>query len=86
MCARGCVLACVRVHASVCVGAQACACACIRVALLTQHAKCMRSIMLSSVASLAPPHFLTLPDKQHDFRRKVIEHKMRVLTSSTTLI
>jgi hypothetical protein len=39
-----------------------------------------------SAASLAPSHFLMLSHKWHDFRKKVTEHKMCVLISSTTFI
>jgi hypothetical protein len=63
----------------------ACACVCVHVALLIQHAKRIRHIM-SLVASLAPPDFSTLSHKSHDFREKIIEHKMCVLIFSTTCI
>ena len=42
------------------------------VALLTQHAKPMRHIILSSVVCLALPHFSTLSDKRHDFRKTLL--------------
>jgi hypothetical protein len=57
-----------------------------RVALLIQHAKRMRHIVPSFVASLAPPHFSTLSHKRHDYREKVPEYKMCVLILSTTFI
>ena len=44
------------------------------VALLIQHAKCMRRIILSSVAS---PELLYITEFSGE--KKVIEHKMRVL-------
>jgi hypothetical protein len=45
-------------------------------ALGIQHAKHIRPIVLSSVACLALPYFYTLSHKRHDFRKKVISHKM----------
>jgi len=45
-----------------------------------------RSIVFSSAAWLALPHFATLLHKQHDFREKIVEHETFVLIFSTTLI
>jgi hypothetical protein len=55
-------------------------CACV--ALVMQHSRLIRSIMLSSVACPAALHFFfALSRKVHDFREKVTAHKICVLFS-----
>ena len=46
------------------------------VALVIQHAKRMRRILLLSVACPIVPYFSLLFHKRHDFRKKIIEPKM----------
>jgi hypothetical protein len=59
---------------------------CVFVALGIQHEKHMRFIILSAVASLVVSYFSALSQKRHDFRKKIIEHKMSVSIFSTTFI
>jgi hypothetical protein len=50
--------------------------ACVHGALLIQQATRMRHIVTSFMAPLAQPYFSTLSHKRHNFRKKVIEHKV----------
>jgi predicted CDP-diglyceride synthetase/phosphatidate cytidylyltransferase len=59
---------------------------CVSVALVIQHAKRMRLVILSFVACLALQNFSTLSHKRHDFRKNVIENKMCVLIFSTSFV
>jgi hypothetical protein len=47
---------------------------------------CVRHTLLSFVASLAAPYYCTLSHKRNDFRKKLMEHKMRFLTLSLQLL
>jgi hypothetical protein len=59
---------------------------CVSVPLVIQHTERMLRIVLPSVACPALPYFSTLSHKRHDFREKVIEHKMCVLIFSTSFV
>ena len=73
----------VRARARVCV----CVCVCVCVALLNLHAKRIRRITMSTVACLALPRSSrTVPNKWHDFRKKVTGYKMGVLIFATTFV
>jgi hypothetical protein len=59
---------------------------CGSLALVTQQAKSMRRIILSSLSSPSLQHFATLSHKRYDFRGKVTEHKMCVFIFPTTFV
>jgi hypothetical protein len=54
-------------------------------AVIIQHAKRMLHVILIFVACLAVPYFSKLSHKRHDFRKKIIKHRMCVLTFCRTL-
>ena len=56
------------------------------VALVIQHAKHMRRIILSSVTCPALAYFSALFNKWQDFKKKVIEYKTRVLIFATNFV
>jgi hypothetical protein len=57
----------------------------VSVALGIRHAQRMLYIILPSVGYLPLPYFSTLPHKHDFWKKKIIEHKMRVSISSTPL-
>ena len=59
---------------------------CVSITLVTQHAKCMHHIIMSSVTCLVQWNFPTLSHKWHNFQKKVTEHKICALISSTTSV
>jgi len=61
-------------------------CVCVCVALVIQHAKRIRRIVLSNVAFPAVSYFPYCLKNGIIFERKKIEHKMRVLIFSTTCL
>jgi hypothetical protein len=58
----------------------------VSVALLIQHAKRKRRIVLPSVACFAISRFSTLSLKRYDFREKGIEYKMCVSIFATVFV
>jgi hypothetical protein len=59
---------------------------CVFVALVIQHAMRVRRIMLPSLACPVGQYFSTLSHERHDFRKKVVEHKVFVLIFSTVFV
>jgi hypothetical protein len=58
----------------------------VSVAFIINHAKSMHRIILSPVASLAPPNFYTLSYDTIFGKKKIIECKMCVLVFSGTFV
>ena len=54
--------------------------------LFIQHAKCLRPIVLSSMAGLDVSNLSTLSDKLHDFRKKSYWIKIHVLIFPTNFV
>jgi hypothetical protein len=59
---------------------------CVSADLVIRHAKRMRRITMSDVASPPLSHYSTLSHKRQAFRRKVIEYKMCVFRFSLQLL
>jgi len=57
----------------------------VSVALFIPYVKCMQSFIFLSVSCLSLPYFTKFSFNQHNFRKKVIEHKNLVLKFSTNL-
>ena len=71
----------------VCVCACVFACAVVAFMLAMLATLTLKTGRISSfVIPLGSPYFSTLSHKQHDFREKVVEHKISVLIFSTTFI
>jgi len=58
----------------------------VSVAIVIQHARRMRFVVLPFVLCLDVPYFSTLSRKWYNFPENVIEYKMCVLIFSPTLI
>ena len=59
---------------------------CVSLAIVIQHATRMSPAVFPFVACQTPPYFSTLSRKRNEFRKTLIEHKIRVLSVSTCLI
>ena len=55
---------------------------CVPVALISDHSKRMRCVILSSLACLDVPYFSTARFSE----KKIIDHNVRVLVFSTTVV